>query len=243
MLNKCRAKWWYLDGTYKIVKESFTQLSSIHAFVKSESSIKQLPLVFVLMSGKRKRDYKKAHMKLQESPPGSPAVKSVVLDFESALWKVFPNVYPGVELQGCSFHWTQAVWRKIQLMGLQPLYLSNHSTHDFCRKLMALTFLPCEHIEPAFRILGGHVSNDIEHQLITYIDDTSIAGQWKLEDWCVFNHTVRTNNDVEGWYLRTNSRARRGQLNFKESQIITLQLHLVSQSKLKRYHRVTYRKM
>ena len=60
MLNTlCRAKRWYLDGTFKIVKEPFTQLFSIHASVKSESSNKQLPLVFVLMSGKRKRDYRK----------------------------------------------------------------------------------------------------------------------------------------------------------------------------------------
>ena len=154
------------------------------------------------MSGKRKRDYKKVLKKLLESLPSSPAVKSVVMDFESALWKVFPKVYPGVELQGCSFHWTQAVWRKIQLLGLQPLYLSNHSTHDFCRRLMALPFLPCEHVEPAFRILEGQVSNYIEHQLTIYIDNTWIAGQWKPEDWCVFNQTVRTNNDVEGWHLK-----------------------------------------
>ena len=55
MLNiLCRAKTWYLDGTFKIIKEPFTQVFYIHAFIKSESSVKQLPLVFVLMLGKRK---------------------------------------------------------------------------------------------------------------------------------------------------------------------------------------------
>ena len=72
---------------------------------------------------------------------------------------------------------------------------------------MALPFLPCEHIEPAFRILEGRVSNDMEHQLTTYIDNTWIVGQWKPKDWSVFNQTVRTNNDVEGWHLRINTRA------------------------------------
>ena len=170
MLNiLCRAKRWYLDGTFKIVKEPFTQLFSIHAFVNSESSIKQLPLVFVLMSGKRKRDYRKVLNKVLESLPGAPAVRSAVIDFELALWKAFPKVYPGVVLQGCSFHWTQAVWRKIQLLGLQSQYMNNNSTRDFCRRLMALPFLPCEHIEPAFRNLEERASNDIEHQLTTYI--------------------------------------------------------------------------
>ena len=69
---------------------------------------------------------------------------------------------------------------------------------------MALPFLPCEHIKPAFRNLEERASNDIEHQLTTYIYNTWIAGQWQPKDWCVFNQTVRTNNDVEGWHLRKN---------------------------------------
>ena len=104
--------------------------------------------------------------------------------------------------------------RRHLLLGLQQQYMSDISTDDFCRKLMALTFLPAEHIEPAFRNLVEHVSSGTELELATYIDTTWISGNWHPNDWSIFNQAVRTNNDVEGWHLRINSRARRSQLQF-----------------------------
>ena len=54
-----KAKTWYIDGTFKVVKDPFYQLLSIHAFIRAGDEMKHLPLVFIIMSRKTKIDYKK----------------------------------------------------------------------------------------------------------------------------------------------------------------------------------------
>ena len=69
--------------------------------------MKQLPLVFVLMSGRRACDYAAVFARILDVLPGVAAVKRVVADFEAATWQAVRTLLPNVEVKGCLFHFTQ----------------------------------------------------------------------------------------------------------------------------------------
>ena len=49
----------------------------------------------------------------------------MLMDFEKAAIDSFQQVWQYTEVKGCFFHLTQNVWRKVQGIGLQALYIQN----------------------------------------------------------------------------------------------------------------------
>jgi len=194
-----------------VVKAPFTQLWSIHAFVRADEQIKQLPLAFVLMSGKRRIDYRyvlralKGELERQSPSDGRPPweVREIVADFEMAQWQAFKDEFAGIIVRGCGFHWGQAVWRKMQALGLQHAYNNDTAMHHYCRQLLALPILPWEIIESTMDELASEATTDSQRQLCHYIRQTWIQSSvWTPANWSTFYRMVRTNNDVEGWHRR-----------------------------------------
>ena len=143
----------------------------------------------------------------------------------------------------CHFHWSQAIWQKVQELGLQRAYISDEKTHAYIRQLLSLPYLPCEHIAPIFERLEAKAVTQPLQELTTYITTTWLENPlWPTSSWSVFGRVVRTNNDVEGWHCRLNQKAKKGQLPFylllhllhEETKWINLQGRLVLENKLTR---------
>lgn len=134
----------------------------------------------------------------------------------------------------------------MQEHGLQTVYNQKDSVNTFLRQLMALPFLPPEHITDTFLQLDARAPQAIvpvmNYVYSTWIDSTI----FQIHHWSVFMSAIRTNNDVEGWHNRFNTNvATRGPVPFyqmvtelfAEAGDIPLQLKLVSEGKLQCYQR------
>ena len=245
------AKSWYIDGTFAVVGNPFKQLLSIHCFVKADMCVKQVPLVFCIMSRRKTKDYTAVFRAIQ-ARCSNVAVRYITSDFERALRRATSKVFPNVHHRGCTFHWTQAVYRKIQALGLATQYRDDRAIHKLCRRVMELPLLPASAIPEQFARLRRRAASEAMRALFDYVDSTWMADTaWPPSSWSAFRRPIRTNNDVEGWHCRLNRRARSSHLPFyvlvrllwEESQVTNLHVQLVSDRKLTRSQTTKYRRL
>ena len=193
----------------------------------SGGNTKQVPLVFVLMSGKSKADYVAVLGHVRDMLPSPPAVRGALLDFEKAAWLAIRSVFGvRVKVMGCAFHLNKAIFGHIKQLGLQQPYNTDRPTQLFCKKLMALPYLPHEHIQPVFQRRSREAATEPLKQLTRYIQTTWIDSSWcPPRRWSVFQQATRTNNDLEGWHRRLNVKAKKGNL------ALYTMIHLLSQER------------
>ncbi|XP_041363958.1 uncharacterized protein LOC121379414 isoform X2 [Gigantopelta aegis] len=211
-----QAKTWYVDGTFKIMAPPFVQLFGLHAFVRSGETMTQVPLAFVLMSRRQTIDYLGVFNSLLEKMQQQPQVRRVVSDFEAATWAAIRAVLPHVELKGCLFHWTQAVFKRIRQEGLEKSYHDKGRTYVFLKQVLSLPYLPAEDIEEQFERLCAvpEIPPKVEN-VLAYMKRTWFRSSvWKVENWSIFGLPIRTNNNTEGWHRRINARATRDGIQF-----------------------------
>ena len=77
--------------------------------------------------------YSQVFEKVKELLAGKEQVKMFVADFEPGAWRAMRDVFEGVRIHGCAFHFQQALYRRIQKEKLEVskisiymyIYLSN----------------------------------------------------------------------------------------------------------------------
>jgi hypothetical protein len=102
----------------------------------------------------------------------------------------------GLRLQGYFYHLTQASWRKIQQLGLVPLYNNDDDFRLFCGMMEGLAFLPVPDLTNGIHLLRTLCPDDPSEaaELLDYLDSTYISGrlrhQWSISQKVVSLRSV-----------------------------------------------------
>ena len=84
--------------------------------------------------------------------------------------KGIKEVFPDVSIKCCVFHWTQAVWRLVQVYSLVRTYRERQPVYWYIGQLLGLPFLPSTHIRETFGALRVRANTDPLMRLVDYID-------------------------------------------------------------------------
>lgn len=196
----------FFDGTFKSCPKQFAQLYTVHVDMGStENETNVLPVLFALLPDKRESTYDTFFTLVKEMVHfWSP--KTIKLDFEAAAIGAAKKAFPQAVISGCSFHFHQCLWRKIQNLGLAESYKEDEQVRLVCRMCAALTYLPLEKIEEGWiQIMeivpqNAKLTEFLDYFVEQWLDNSSIP----TELWNVYGQRHRTNNVVEGWNCKLN---------------------------------------
>ena len=218
LTHLAESRTWFMDGTFAVCPNLFTQLYVIHGKVGSSTC----PLVYALLQKKTFSTYETLFQLLHNRYLCDPSV--VVVDFEKAVHTAVKSVFgEHVEIRGCFYHLTQSTWRKVQSLGLANDYKTNDNIRLFCGQLDALALLPLHDVAKGMSYLKEIAPLETV-ELLEYFDATYVSGQyhqrpqignrlalrlrrkpplfppsvWNCHE-ATLNDEARTNNISEGW--------------------------------------------
>ena len=201
---------WHADGTFKVSPLLFYQVYTIHAIFNGHT----IPSVYLLLTSKNAEIYLRAFNALKDLNTCL-APQKIVTDFELAAINAFKATFPNVAIKGCFFHFAQAVWRKVQELGLSKAYRENDQLRKAVKNLVALALIPVEDTFLGFERIIEILPPDTELQgLLEYFEKTWLGSTGRLgrrskpifekEIWNQYDIAVvggqKTNNSVEGWH-------------------------------------------
>lgn len=102
----------------------------------------------------------------------------IICDFELALINSIEIIFPDVLIKGCYFHFTQAIWKHVQQLGLKRSYVSDITFNSWVKMLMSLPYVPVNDIKKASDYLFNLIKPNIKgiDDLINYFNKTWLVG-------------------------------------------------------------------
>ena len=163
--------------------------------------------------------------------------KKFHIDFEIAVIEALKIVFPHSEIEGCLFHFSQCIWRKIQKYGLVKDFNENKEIRTIIKQVTALPFLPLGNITDAWLKIFEKV--DPENAKLTKFMDYACR-TWVNEDgkfdrkmWNHFqNYKIRTTNSVEYWHSKLQKASSKRHLNIYEFILLLKNQQLIFENEI-----------
>ena len=236
---------WLFDGTFQSCPAPFSQLYVCMA--APETGGKGIPVGWFLLPNKNSKTYEMAFKAILDKLGGQPtALKTVVSDFEMAVFRSVKKVFKNVDHKGCRFHKNAAIWKNLGDHGLQGLFHQSPAFQELIHKLYALCYVKIEDVVPIYH---QHILPDIQKGIDEnedwqeYSDELQDFGDYYELTWIerqnhgaprfppstwnhhdtIMNDGIQTNNHLES-YNRTWNR-----LAGKDSNIWAIQELFVKQ--------------
>ena len=149
-------------------------------------------------------------------------INAIITDYERGIINAVETDYPYWTHYGCYFHYTKALYRKVQELGLSVDYRRNRLLKFFFRKIMSLPFIPEREIESCMEQFLADPQTVFNVQQFPVLADflRYYHRTWFMtfppKMWNVYQRSprLRTTNDCESWNKSWNVRARRSTPNF-----------------------------
>ena len=174
---------WFMDGTFKVSPPQFKQLYTVHGL----SVGRHVVGAYALLPNKRLETYQEM---LRQHLMNRLLCQSIM-----SMIGAISNIYPLVPQGGCLFHLSKCVYRHVQQLGLQEMYLNDINFRTNIRLIPALSFVLIEDTVIAFDQLAAHCGN-LEQPVLDYFE-TNYVGELRrgrrlepLFPTCIVEHAV-----------------------------------------------------
>lgn len=191
------------DGTFD-VPSPFSQLFTVHADIDSSDEVTNIvPILYALLPDKNKKTYERLFNIIKRDI--NVEIHKFKCDYEVGLINAFKTIFPQSQVTGCHYHYSKAVWRKAKQLDLTR----SGTCVNIVRLCANLPLLPAEFMKQTWDVIKEEIVMSTKHakKLQTFV--VYFEKQWMsmcLETLSCANERHRTNNGLEGWNRRFNSR-------------------------------------
>ncbi|KAG0429811.1 hypothetical protein DMUE_5716 [Dictyocoela muelleri] len=219
---------WICDGTFRSCPTDFFQIYTIMGIINNRS----FPLLYFLMKKKSVDAYLKGFTFLSKKIKKHPEL--VIIDFEMASLIALKQIFNFSRIEGCFFHLTQLIIRRIQKNQLFLFYKQNFSFRFLIKIIFCLAFIPIDDLEKTADDLDIFFKENIycsEVELIwSWFKQQYIKNYQNNKDdnvtifnpvfWSIYKRTLEmeplTTNALESWHRSLNQYIRVPHPSLKE---------------------------